>query len=226
MTNTTLLQGEDSVTASAESTAAFYCFYSAGGFANGTASKADHPGKLYMGITPTVSDIAGADTLDIENGDATNEDAVTFVKTAKPPNLNLPTLYTSESNVNALMNVLATAGVKRSEYYLFQADWNDKDSIPAGVDIAQYENTVPYDKDVAYAYVFKAYNTPVKPTVPAKQTGTVHSDTTGGNAKVYSVDGGQTWLFHKPAGFLCLPLAKQLSINCMAYHLGVHLRGR
>jgi hypothetical protein len=197
---TTVLQGEDSVTASAESAAAFYCFYSAGGFANGTATKAKFPGKLYMGITPTVSDIAGADTLDIENGDATNEDAVTFVKNAKPPNLNLPTLYTSESNVAALKSTLTAAGIARSRYYLFQADWNDKDSVPAGVDIAQYENTVPYDKDVAYSYVFKALNAPVK-TVPAKQTGTVHSDTTGGNAKVYSVDGGQTWLFHKPAGF-------------------------
>jgi hypothetical protein len=195
--NLTLLQGEDSVTASAESSAAFYCFYSAGGFSNGTATKADHPGKLYIGITPTVSDIAGADCLDIENGDAVNEDAITFVKEAKPPNLNLPTLYTSESNVNALINTLTTAGVKRSEYYLFQADWDDKDSVPSGCDLAQYENTVPYDKDVAYAYIFKAYNV----SEPAKQIGTVYSATTGGHATVYSVDGGQTWLFHKPAGF-------------------------
>jgi hypothetical protein len=162
----TILQGEDSVNAALETNSDFLCFYSAGSFANGTATKAKFPGKLYMGITPSVSEIPGADTLDIENGDATPAQAPTFVINAKPPNLNLPGLYASESNIAAVVSACSNAGIPRSHYYLFQADWNDKDSIPAGIDIAQYENTVPYDKDVAYSYVFKALNTPPKPPAP------------------------------------------------------------
>lgn len=43
--------------------------------------------------------------------------------------------------------------------------------------------------------------TPPPPAPPKYQVGTVHSDTTNGNAKVWSVDGGQTWTFKEPAGF-------------------------
>lgn len=163
--NLTLLQGEDSVTAADETASAFFCFYSAGTFANGTATKARFPGKLYMGITPSIKFIPGADTLDVETGDAVNADAATFVEMAKPPNLNLPGLYTSLDNVPALQAALTARGIGRNRYYLFQADWDDKDSIPAGVDIAQWANTTAYDKDVAYAYVFKAYAPPPPPVV-------------------------------------------------------------
>lgn len=188
--NTTLLQGEDSVNAALETASAFLCFYSAGSFANGTATKAKFPGKLYMGITPSIAEIPGADTLDIENGDATNADAPTFVDMAKPPNLNLPGLYTSLSNVPALQAVLTAKGIKRDQYYLFQADWDDKDSVPAGADIAQYENTVPYDKDVAYAYVFNAY-------APAPPPAIVHGNQAG-------------WLWCRKCGSLYWPSLKDV----------------
>jgi hypothetical protein len=161
------LQGYDSVSASGmPDDGAFYCFYSAGAFANGTAVKADHPSKLYLGITPTLSNVAGADCLDIENGDATPADAPSFVKSAQPPNLNLPALYASESNIAAINSACSAAGISRDKYYLFQADWNDADSLPAGVDIAQYENTPEYDKDIAASYVFKGSTPPIPPTPP------------------------------------------------------------
>lgn len=202
MTNTTLLQGADSVNAPEEpNNLAFFVFYTAGDFANGTATKADHPGKLYLGLTPTISDIAGADGIDCEYGDATNGEVATFIRNAKPVSTNLPVVYTSESNVSALQSVLKSNGINRSQYYLFQADWDGVDTIPSGCDLVQYADPGSYDKDVAYAYVFKAYNTPVSKPVPAKQIGTVHSETTGRNARVYSVDAGQTWTFHEPNGF-------------------------
>jgi len=190
-----VLQGEDSTTATTETSSDFYCYYTTGDFETASSAvKAKFPGKKYIGITTNYANIAGADVLDVENGAAIVDDAIDFVKDAKPPNLNLPTIYIEEANIAELKTTLTNAGIARDKYYLFQADWNDKDSVPSGVDIAQYENTSAYDKDVANSYVFK---TPL----PEKQIGTVHSETTGGNATVYSVDGGQTWTFHKPEGF-------------------------
>lgn len=191
----TVLQGEDSTTATTETNSDFFCYYSEGDYeAASIAVKTKFPGKKYVGITTNYANITGADVLDVENGAASVEDAADFVKNAKPPNLNLPTIYIEQSNISALESTLTSGGIKRAEYYIFQADWDDKDTVPAGVDMAQYENTAAYDKDVANAYVFK-------PEFPEKQIGTVHSETTGGNATVYSVDGGQTWTFKKPEGF-------------------------
>ena len=164
----TTLVGYDSVTADAmPDNGDFYCFYSTGSFANGTAVKADHPDKKYIGITPTISDIAGADCLDIENGDATPADAPTFVKNADPSSLNLPMLYASESNVAAVISACTAAGIARDKYYIFQALWNGVAAVPAGVDAAQYQNTPGYDNDIALSYVFKG-STPT----PVVTTGT------------------------------------------------------
>jgi len=191
----TVLQGEDSTTAVSETSADFFCYYSEGDYESASiAVKAKFPGKKYIGITTNYANIVGADVLDVENGAAIIDDAIDFIKDAKPPNLNLPTIYIEESSVAELKTVLTDAGIARDKYYIFQADWDDKDSVPPGVDIAQYENTTAYDKDVANSYVFKT-------TFPQKQIGTVHSKTTGGNATVYTVDGGQTWTFKKPKGF-------------------------
>jgi hypothetical protein len=202
MVNTTVLAGADSVNAPSEpNDLAFFVFYTAGSFANGTATKQDHPNKLYIGLTPTVADISGADGCDVEAGDLTNFQVAQFIRGANPPNTNLPVVYTSESNVNSLQSDLTAVGISRGDYYLFQADWDGVGSIPDGCDLAQYQDVGTFDRDSAYAYVFKAYNVPVPTPVPEKQEGTVHSDTTGGNARVYSVDAGQTWTFHKPDGF-------------------------
>jgi len=164
---TTVLQGADSVNAPDEpNDLAFFVFYTAGTYANGTATKADHPGKLYLGLTPTISDIAGADGCDCEAGDLTNAEVATFIKNAKPVNTNLPVVYTSESNFAAMQDDLTAAGVKRSQYYYFQALWNGVDAIPSGCDLAQYADPGSYDKDVAYAYIFKGYVVPPPPTPP------------------------------------------------------------
>lgn len=190
-----LLQGEDSVNASGETASDFYCFYTDGNYANGTVTIALFPGKSYVGITVTASSIDGADVFDIENGDGTPEQAPYFVSNARPPNLNLPTLYANMSTMPAVRLALTQAGIPRTSYYLWQADWNNRDAVPAGYDMAQWQNTVPFDRDVAYDYVFR------KTGYPAKQVGTVRSHTTGGTATVYTVDGGQTWFFHKPEAF-------------------------
>ena len=199
--DTTVLAGADSVNAPAEPNGlAFFVFYTAGAYANGTATKQDHPGKLYLGLTPTISDIEGADGCDCEAGDLTVAEVATFIREAKPVNTNLPVVYISESGVAGLQAHLTSVGITRSDYYLFQADWDGVGSIPAGCDLAQYQDVGTFDRDSAYAYVFKAYAE--GPSVfPAKQIGTVHSNTTGGNARVWTVDGGQTWTFHEPAGF-------------------------
>lgn len=63
-----------------------------------------------------------ADILDIESGDATNDDAISWFS-RKPSNRGF---YTSVSNVNALVSKLETAGIHRDQYILWTAHYSLK----------------------------------------------------------------------------------------------------
>lgn len=65
-----------------------------------------------------------ADILDIENGDATNDQAAAWFKRQHTP-ANRPGFYTSVSNVAALAKVLSRAGIPRAAYKLWTAHYTD-----------------------------------------------------------------------------------------------------
>src|SRR5271170_2981558 len=96
---TTYWIGQDSINAAVMSHGLdFYGFYTTGSFANGTAVKADNPGKYYVGISPVVFE--QTDILDVETGDATPAQIAAHLTLNKnPPNLVKPGYYQSIDGV-------------------------------------------------------------------------------------------------------------------------------
>lgn len=97
-------------------------------------------------ISVAVNASEDADILDIENGDATNDQAVAWFRRQHTP-ANRPGFYTSVSNVAALTNILGRAGIQRSAYRLWTAHYTDKPHLcssscyagmPTTADATQY----------------------------------------------------------------------------------------
>lgn len=76
-------------------------------------------------VSIAVSSVVGADILDVETGDATNLDAPRWFREHKERR----GFYTSASNANALVTVLARAGISRHEYILWTAHYTDERHI-------------------------------------------------------------------------------------------------
>ena len=136
-----------------------------------------------------------ADVADVESGAMSPDDLPGWLERQYARGVARPGVYCSLSVWPA---VKAAVGTRKVSYWV--ADWRGSPFALAGADAVQYANGATYDSSLVQP-TFPWYPVAPKPVYPAKQTGSVHSDTTGGNAKVYTVDGGQTWTFHKPAGF-------------------------
>jgi hypothetical protein len=76
------------------------------------------------GITSTP-----ADCVDVEPGDATNETGTTWVKRQLSDGVKRPIVYTSASNVSALLRALQTAGVSRSQVRVWSAHYGRGEHI-------------------------------------------------------------------------------------------------
>lgn len=74
-------------------------------------------------VSIAVSADEDADYLDVENGDATNADAVLWFKRQRGRGAKRPGFYTSVSNVSALLGVLQRAGVSRADCRLWTAHY-------------------------------------------------------------------------------------------------------
>ena len=72
-----------------------------------------------------------ADCLDIESGDATNAQAPGWVKRQLARSAQRPCLYTSVSNMDALMTTLGGAGISRAEIRLWSAHYGQGKHICA-----------------------------------------------------------------------------------------------
>jgi hypothetical protein len=72
-----------------------------------------------------------ADCLDIESGDATNAQAPGWVKRQLARGAQRPCLYTSVSNMDALMTTLGGAGISRAEIRLWSAHYGQGKHICA-----------------------------------------------------------------------------------------------
>jgi len=81
--------------------------------------------KLSIAVTPR----ADAMALDVEPGDATNLDAPAWVKRQRLRGVPKPVLYTSASNVPALLRVLAANGIMRGHVRIWSAHYTDRQHI-------------------------------------------------------------------------------------------------
>jgi hypothetical protein len=104
-----------------------YAGYANGIYANLTAIRAKFPNAHILDIA--VSSSVDATCLDIESGDATNSQAVTWTKRQHARGLKFPVLYTSAGNAQALINTLANNGIARSTYRLWSAHYTGRSHI-------------------------------------------------------------------------------------------------
>src|SRR6266487_4563491 len=74
---------------------------------------------------------ADAQCLDVEPGDATNADAPAWVKRQIARGVYRPVVYTSLSNVNALLRALAAAGISRPQVRLWTAHYTGREHLCA-----------------------------------------------------------------------------------------------
>lgn len=99
-----------------------YAAYVDGFYANINAVRARFPQAMVLSIDVNATNI-NADCLDIEPGDASNSAAVPWVKAKINAGHKLIVLYTSASNVNALVSLLHASGIGRDQYKLWSAHY-------------------------------------------------------------------------------------------------------
>lgn len=99
-----------------------YAAYVDGRFANFAAVKARFPHVNILSVDVNGSN-TDANALDIEPGDDTNAGAVPWVREKLIRRDRRIVVYTSVSNVDALVNTLAIAGIARSSYKIWSAHY-------------------------------------------------------------------------------------------------------
>ena len=90
---------------------------------------ATFPKALHLSIAPEAS--MEADCLDDEPGDATNAQLVGWYHLMKSKGATRIYFYTSISNVQALIDTLAAAGISRADYMIWSAHYTDNPHICA-----------------------------------------------------------------------------------------------
>jgi len=215
-----------SITIGHDATAANFAKLPAGqamGYASGTpevdwtaAMWAARPGAVRVWQSPTLAPAAcECDVLDYEALAATTADiapwatgALAAFKAGTRPGQRSPVVYCSRDSLTPAANALTAAGLTGGDVGFGVAIPGEAEAAaieavtaasgPFPVHFVQFQWGGDYDTDVFSAAWLAGVS---GPRDPARQVGKVHSDTTGGTATVYSVDGGQTWTFRKPAGF-------------------------
>lgn len=163
----TTLLGADSVSVSGlPAGLPVYAGYNHGSFNNWAAlvawSAVHSPGAHLISITPSVT--VGSWCLDVEPGDATAAEAPAFFRLGSAGHAGhaKPVFYTSASDVSAVVNALAHAGVARGQYYIWSAHWIGLHICAPSVcgypaaDATQYSSNPNNDRDVFSAYMFGA----------------------------------------------------------------------
>jgi peptidoglycan hydrolase-like protein with peptidoglycan-binding domain len=137
-----------------------YAGYGRGSFTNMSAVESRFPGAKYVSVSPYVT--TGVDCLDVEPGDASPSDAPAFVRNCKTVNTVKPVIYANASTMGAVKDALNAAGISRTQYFLWVAEWDGSAAIPQGYDGKQYASTSGYDADSFYDYMFGP-SVPVNP---------------------------------------------------------------
>lgn len=132
------------------------------GYANGTYAWSSADWQRFPHQAHVTIDVRGtdpsADVLDVENGDATPADAVTWIKNKKLLKPAYPgVLYCNRSNITALFNALNAAGYNVvRDFRLWVATLDGTKSIPdmTGVTAIQYASASMTGTNVDLSLVF------------------------------------------------------------------------
>jgi hypothetical protein len=103
-------------------------------------------------LTIAVFEVDDADCLDIENGDATNATAPAWTRRQHKRGLLRPVLYTSISNVGALVAEMEVHAIHRSEYMIWAAHYTGVPHIESNCEATQYESKESPNIDVSLVY--------------------------------------------------------------------------
>jgi hypothetical protein len=164
-----LYPGEDSVSVQGmRSGLKVYAGYIAGTFTNYNSVRSAFPGALYVGIVPRIGLGVRYDCADVETGDMTPAEAPEAFAEMRGRTINVvrPMFYANGSTMPSVVNALTGAGIMRTEYLLWRADWNGSPSIPAGFDAAQYASNASFDADTFESYCFGSAVVPTPPADP------------------------------------------------------------
>jgi hypothetical protein len=170
------------------------------GYVNGKwPSAIEFPGR-FPSIPHVTIDVAGtrpdADVLDIENGDATPQSAVSWVREKLAHKGELPVLYVNRSNITAVYNAMHAAGYEVTKHFLVwlaTLDGTQRVTDMTGVVAVQYRENVQanYDESIIWDQDWKHAGAPVPS--PA-MLGTLVSLPGGTAYPVESTDLGITWV--------------------------------
>jgi hypothetical protein len=98
-----------------------YAGYVDGAFENIPQVRARFPGAHILTIAVRSADVA--DVLDVEPGDATDNQAASWFRLAMNSGVSRPCLYTSASNVDALVDAMTAAHIPRTSYRIWSAHY-------------------------------------------------------------------------------------------------------
>jgi len=178
-----------------------YLGYADGKWPTGAALRTRFPQARLVILTVTGATL-DADGCDVETGDLSAADGRAWVQKKIAAHGTRPVIYASVAPMAAsVLPALERNGIPRSSVRLLTAHYGAGAHIcgPAtcgqldvAADGTQWTCTYP---GVSGAHVDMSVLDELFFGDPLNQTGTVHSDTTGGNAKVTSTDGGNTWRY-------------------------------
>jgi hypothetical protein len=179
------------------------------GYANGQISEWSPAGwdRFADDIPRVIIDVNGtalyADVLDVENGDATVETAVNWVKKKLVvPHDFLPIIYCNRSTLTPLFNAMQAAGYRIMHHFLIWIGTLDgTKSVPdmTGVVAVQYQTVtgpgINYDESIVYDDAWKPTTPPPAPApaAPPRLEGVVVQLPSGITHAATSTDGGKTW---------------------------------
>lgn len=115
--------------------------YVDGDYAWGTADWARFPHSVHVGIAVSSSTNSGS-VLDVETGDATPAESVTWVLTRRRSGAD-PTVYCNTSTWPTVRSAFQSRSVAEPHYWVASYDGNT--AIPAGAVAHQYESTARWD---------------------------------------------------------------------------------
>ncbi len=97
-----------------------------------------YPGAKHLSIAVNTS--TDARCLDVETGDATPADAPAWVRRQHARGIARPIVYANASTMEAVLAALNADFIKRGEYLLWEAHYDNIANVPPGRDAKQYRN--------------------------------------------------------------------------------------
>lgn len=165
LTATALLEGYDAVTlANVPSSTQVAGCYVDGRFANCTEARSRFPHAKLVTIAVSASYRGPAKILDTEPGDAIPSQDAGFIETQiRVYHTFRPGVYADAAEMPLVQEELRAAGLARSQYTLWLADWDGNPAIPSGYDAKQWFSNQSIDRD---SFLSTFFAPPPKPPAP------------------------------------------------------------